>query len=61
MEPLLRESVGRDYDGYCPAQTLRARSSGLGAEGVVLWLAGSGKCELTPAWKGWSESSSFWL
>jgi hypothetical protein len=36
IEPLPRESIDRDYDGHCPAQTLRARFSGFSAEGVVL-------------------------
>jgi hypothetical protein len=47
--PLSRESVDRDYDSHCPAQTLWAGSSGFNAEGMVLLLAGSGKDGLAPA------------
>jgi hypothetical protein len=49
MELLTRESVDRDRDGHWFAQTPRARSSSLSAEGAVLLLAGSGKGRLAPA------------
>jgi hypothetical protein len=48
------ESVDRDRDGHWFAQTPRARSSSLSAEGAVLLLAGSGKGGLAPA-PAWME------
>jgi hypothetical protein len=65
-KPLSRESVDRDYDSHCPAQTLRAGSSGFNAEGTVLLLAGfnvegtvlllagSGGDGLVPAQRSWN-------
>jgi hypothetical protein len=54
MELLSRKSVDEDYAGRCPAQALRAGSSGSSADGTVFLLAGSGKDGLAPARRGWN-------
>jgi hypothetical protein len=52
IEPLLRESVDKDYAGHCPAQTPRVGFSGFDPREVVLLQAGFGESGLVLAWRG---------